>query len=194
MVNNPLRPIAFSGGVKSVSDDDLCATCKNCQYVPGELSGCSLSWPGSEDGDGYVQECSEFKATSDGHQLLPTISPNDRTTVDDACAAVEAGASGPEGRSVLEIEFDNQTVADLAKQFVTALRSKVGDDVYLQIVALNKAETDPGICHSHDFVDANMVMAMAFTAVTGTEVDVRSSSQSLLWNRSWTQAVRDMKL
>ncbi|MDP2449614.1 MAG: hypothetical protein Q8Q74_08095 [Polaromonas sp.] len=64
MVNDQLMPITFSGGVKSVSDDDLCATCKNCQYVPGEMSECSLNWPGNEDGDGYVQECAEFKSVA----------------------------------------------------------------------------------------------------------------------------------
>lgn len=27
---------------KSISDDDLCATCDNCSYNPGEESTCSL--------------------------------------------------------------------------------------------------------------------------------------------------------
>lgn len=56
-----LKPISFSGGVKSVSDDDLCAACLNCQYRPGGMSGCDKGWPGMEDEDGYVQECSQFK-------------------------------------------------------------------------------------------------------------------------------------
>lgn len=121
---------------------------------------------------------------------------DDRATnagLDKTCAAVEADASDSEDQPVREVDFDSQTVAELAKQFVTALRSNVGDDVYKQIVALNKAEKDPSICHSHDFIDANMVMAMAFAAVTGTAVDVRSFGQSLLWSQSWVQAVRDMK-
>lgn len=57
-----LVPISASGGVKSISDDDLCATCRNCRYKPGETSGCEMNWPGREDADGYVQECTEFKA------------------------------------------------------------------------------------------------------------------------------------
>jgi hypothetical protein len=59
-----LNPISFSGGVKSISDDDLCADCRRCRYKPGEMSGCSLNWPGLEDDDGYVQECAEFEANS----------------------------------------------------------------------------------------------------------------------------------
>jgi hypothetical protein len=63
MVKALLQPIRFSGGVKSISDDDLCATCKSCNYQPGEMSACSLNWPGLEDAGGYVQQCTEFKAT-----------------------------------------------------------------------------------------------------------------------------------
>lgn len=59
-----LRPISFSGGVKSISDDDLCATCRNCAYEPGEFSGCRLNWPGLEDADGYVQKCTHFDVAS----------------------------------------------------------------------------------------------------------------------------------
>lgn len=58
-----LHPITFSGGLKSISDDDLCATCQNCQYEPGDLSGCTKRWPGHEDADGYVQVCAEFDGT-----------------------------------------------------------------------------------------------------------------------------------
>lgn len=59
-----LDPVGFSGGVKSVSDDDLCATCQSCQYSPGALSSCTSNWPGRQDEDGYVQECKEFKAVA----------------------------------------------------------------------------------------------------------------------------------
>lgn len=56
-----LKPISFSGSMKSISDDDLCATCRNCQYRPGEMSGCGKDWPGMENGDGYVQACEQFE-------------------------------------------------------------------------------------------------------------------------------------
>lgn len=55
-----LHPISYSNGTKSISDDDLCATCRNCDYRPGDMSGCSLTWPGLEDADGYVQKCTKF--------------------------------------------------------------------------------------------------------------------------------------
>ena len=55
-----LKPISFSGGVKSISDDDLCSDCIHCEYRPGEMSGCKYDWPGMEDADGTVQRCSEL--------------------------------------------------------------------------------------------------------------------------------------
>lgn len=54
-----LFPIAVSGEVKSISDDDLCASCTLCGYLPGEMSTCTLGWPGLQDVDGYVQQCGE---------------------------------------------------------------------------------------------------------------------------------------
>jgi len=121
---------------------------------------------------------------------LDTVIPNEAPEPLNA----ETETSDPEDIPVTEIEFDFQTVAELTKQFVIVLRSDVGQAVYQQIVALNKTEADPSICHSHDFIDANMVMAKAFAAVTKIEVDLRSSSQTQLWNRSWALAVSDMKL
>lgn len=52
--------ISFSGGVKSISDDDLCSDCVWCTYNPGDMSGCQKDFPGKEDEDGYVVSCSEF--------------------------------------------------------------------------------------------------------------------------------------
>lgn len=61
MNKKELQPISFSGGVKSISDDDLCSQCGHCDYQPGEMSGCNKGWPGLEDADGYVWECSRFQ-------------------------------------------------------------------------------------------------------------------------------------
>ncbi len=64
MAKNDLQPISFSGGEKSISDDDLCSDCKHCSYRPGDMSGCKQGWPGMEDAGGYVKECSSFAQIS----------------------------------------------------------------------------------------------------------------------------------
>ncbi|KGH30823.1 hypothetical protein [Comamonas testosteroni] len=46
-----------TSGVKSISDDDLCASCGHCNYCPGDMSSCSKGWPGYQDKDGYVKVC-----------------------------------------------------------------------------------------------------------------------------------------
>lgn len=45
----------------SISDDDLCATCAHCVYLPGEISQCKLDWPGLRDRDQYVQVCRRYQ-------------------------------------------------------------------------------------------------------------------------------------
>lgn len=45
---------------RSVSDDDLCARCQQCDFRPGEMSSCAAQWPCLPDEDGYVQQCDEF--------------------------------------------------------------------------------------------------------------------------------------
>lgn len=56
------------------------------------------------------------------------------------------------------------TATALARSFARALRHEVGRKSYHEIVRLNAAETDPSICHSHDFCDANMAMLSAWNA------------------------------
>ena len=43
----------------------LLPPCRNCQYRPGEMSGCDKDWPGREDENGYVQECVQFERIAD---------------------------------------------------------------------------------------------------------------------------------
>lgn len=75
----------------------------------------------------------------------------------------------------------------LARQFSANLRAEIGEDIH-KVIALNESETDKGVCHSHDFCDANMPMNEGFTNVVGHEVDVNNSSDVDLWNKAWTIA------
>lgn len=68
-----MKPISFSGGVKSISDDDLCASCVHCRYQPGEMSSCIQSFPGLEDDDGYVQECDAFITKDTTRSTAPGV-------------------------------------------------------------------------------------------------------------------------
>lgn len=51
--------------LKSISDDDLCASCMHRVPCAGDMSRCQLSWPGDEDADGYITECASFSLVED---------------------------------------------------------------------------------------------------------------------------------
>jgi hypothetical protein len=57
---------------------------------------------------------------------------------------------------------------------------------------LRNRRNDPQVCASHDFCDANVVMAAAFAEVTGEEPDTVNCEGDLnLWNDAWGIARRD---
>lgn len=74
----------------------------------------------------------------------------------------------------------------LAEAFIAELKSCCAD-VYEEIIKLNADEPSPSICHSHDFCDANMVMADAF-AKTFKQEFVIDDFHCAVWNQAWTQA------
>lgn len=57
----------------------------------------------------------------------------------------------------------------LAMAFASKLREWLSPEVMSEVVARNAASTDPLVCASHDFCDANMAMAAAFEATHGRE-------------------------
>lgn len=89
---------------------------------------------------------------------------------------------------IVEIKYTPQQIDSMARAFVLGLQQAIGLDDMAQVIQLNKMETDPNICHSHDLCDANMVMAEAQIQVLGFAPDVQSESQTQLWNAAWSSA------
>ncbi len=59
----------------SISDDDLCATCKFCRYNVGNESSCLQEWPafdivGQVNDDGYIRACLEYEKIDHPEQNL----------------------------------------------------------------------------------------------------------------------------
>lgn len=52
--------------IRSISDDDICATCARCAYKPGELSSCALNFPGSLSEGDYIDGCAHYEASAAG--------------------------------------------------------------------------------------------------------------------------------
>lgn len=82
--------------------------------------------------------------------------------------------------------------AQVARAFSSILRQTIGDRIQ-DVIARNRAETWPDVCHSHDFTDANEVMEQAFHA-TGIPVHFTDSPAAdferfcTVWGRAWNIA------
>lgn len=85
------------------------------------------------------------------------------------------------------------TVPALANAFSQKLRNKLSAKVIGLIIALNEAEADPQICHTHDFIDANEVMNEAYKSITGQNFEPFLASGDFasdlpIWNEAWALA------
>lgn len=79
-------------------------------------------------------------------------------------------------------------IAALASKFCERMREALSAEEFATMVSRNKAEPHKDICHSHDFVDANEMMADAFRLTEGREVDLQSDDDTSLWNAAWNRA------
>lgn len=73
----------------------------------------------------------------------------------------------------------------LARLFSEGLKEALTYQEFSQVLDRNAHETNPGVCHTHDFIDANMIMSDAFVAMAGHEVDGNSDDDVDLWNAAW---------
>ena len=79
----------------------------------------------------------------------------------------------------------------LARAFSEQLIKDIGYAKVKEVNARNAVETNPDVCASHDFCDANMTMLRAFERVTGKaehELNFESQAEMDLWNSAWSIA------
>jgi hypothetical protein len=84
----------------------------------------------------------------------------------------------------------------LAAKFAELLHEQLGRGEMAKVIARNRREPSESVCHSHDFLDANMVMDDAFLQIlgysacdTGGEgIGCMSDKCMELWNAAWTIA------
>ena len=81
-------------------------------------------------------------------------------------------------------------VEELSERFSKLLREDLSEHVMKEVVTRNKTYGE-GICASHDFCDANMVMADAFKQIVGHEIDADNEVDATLWSDAWSLAVKN---
>ena len=67
--------------------------------------------------------------------------------------------------------------------FSAFLIKEIGLDKVVEVVRKNKEDSGDW-CASHQYCDANMVMAQAFRVVMGREIDIESDD-CILWGDAW---------
>ncbi|RWX70431.1 hypothetical protein EN780_03285 [Mesorhizobium sp. M4B.F.Ca.ET.089.01.1.1] len=81
----------------------------------------------------------------------------------------------------------------LARAFGSKMQEVLSTREFRAMCDANKAEPeDSGVCHSHDYVDANMTMHEAFLETFGREPAFLNDSEDTadleLWNDAWSIA------
>jgi aminoglycoside phosphotransferase len=79
----------------------------------------------------------------------------------------------------------------LAKAFAEELNKTLTAEQMEEVNRLNAAEENDGICHSHDFCDANVIMLNAWQLIDPTAdctQIIRSPKLAAKWNIAWDMA------
>lgn len=84
--------------------------------------------------------------------------------------------------------MNQKLVEGIAASFVSRLQAHLTTQQFAEMQNLN-AVADAGVCHSHDYCDANEVMSDAFCNWTGREMDTQSDEDRALWTAAWAYAM-----
>lgn len=84
-----------------------------------------------------------------------------------------------------QIRFQYQKIA---LTFSDLLKDELGEDTLKEIMGKNQS-TDDSTCDSHNHLDANMVMAEAFSEVMNREVDTTNIMDQIIWSLAWNAAL-----
>jgi hypothetical protein len=96
-----------------------------------------------------------------------------------------AAAEADRNRGVETWEQYAEKTKRIAVEFARLLRAEIGEENYERAVKINNAEAHSDLCASHDFCDANVVMAEAFRLATGYPLRTGNDYDTTLWNDSW---------
>lgn len=107
-------------------------------------------------------------------------------------------AAGRSDYALRKGETMNEQTQRLAVEFSRILREWLTEEL-AEVVRLNAAEPDKsGVCHSHDYCDANQAMLDAWEVVFGKgevpacirehKTDAEENHDDAIWNAAWTMA------
>lgn len=78
----------------------------------------------------------------------------------------------------------------LSTMFVGGLAKAMGPANFHEFCRRTMHEFDETVCHSHDYLDANVIMAEAYGLAVGKPLDLNDDADLYLVNAAWTRAKR----
>lgn len=94
--------------------------------------------------------------------------------------------------AVLKFVAGYPEFCNIARAFSDLLKEEIGIHKTMQAALINHKAGYSLTCASHDYCDANMVMAYAKEMVTGIATDLDSDENLYLWGMAWTVAKADL--
>jgi hypothetical protein len=91
------------------------------------------------------------------------------------------------------MEIPQALVRKLAGHFLLNLKEGIGEKDYRKCCVENARELNPNVCHSHDYCDANEIMAATWLNLQGEDFNGQYNSDVTLWNAAWDHAKGIMK-
>ena len=77
----------------------------------------------------------------------------------------------------------------LALNFVALVCREFDEKTLSEIRRRNRAETNPSVCHTHDFCDANLLMDDAWRFTFGRDTNLDDEVDCAVWSNAWARAV-----
>jgi len=80
----------------------------------------------------------------------------------------------------------------ISNAFNNKMREWLDDDEFNSLIKKTKSQTDPNVCHTHDYCDANVIMDECFVEILGREHDCASQTDADIWNDAWTLSKQNL--
>lgn len=90
--------------------------------------------------------------------------------------------------------LNDDNITKLSYRFSAILRETLSDREMADVITRNREYVDPMVCASHDFCDANEVMAEAWVDCFGASIDLQSDDMRSMWNAAWEMSKDDLRL
>lgn len=191
----------------SGEDDDANEYMRNGGWVVWPTGGGFTAWvkPGQEHIWISASPFGDDPGTHEGHPDAPiwSVSRNDDAGgYVQACGQQMTLARALALAAILPAPFPVGNQIDWewftdAQQIAFAFCALIHDDLdaahLSEAIHRNRRETDKGVCHTHDFCDANMTMDAAFKAAMGRAIELGEETETsradhLLWGEAWNIA------